>query len=342
VLQALPQTRLRSSWQIGGQWDAPARAAGFLLRDHRRKVWTGRCDVLRGADRLEPRATVVARFNAPEAFFATTAPELSDEQLRAWRELPATGQVDGQTLYAGRMLVFTRSGRLPWVPVSTAEYADFTLRDLQRRIDETRAPLAVLTARTNASPAAREAEDEAQLQRLAAGLRQVDPAAAERLVSEMRAQLAQQRAAEDARQQARARRAEHVGRSADPDSLSTMHARVRAWRAGLTAQQLAAPARLGNNGLHPDGPALLNAPRLVKPDSDFAWDTDHPAQPQMLMLSLMGGEEFEQPMQRVLQTLDLAALQALVRPRGSAPGIRPGQVRGAETWLGVLRRPSRS
>src|SRR5512139_2988963 len=49
-LHALPPTRLRSSWQIGGQWDTPARPAHFLLRDHRESMWVpGKCAVVAGA-----------------------------------------------------------------------------------------------------------------------------------------------------------------------------------------------------------------------------------------------------------------------------------------------------
>ena len=67
-------------------------------------------------------AAIVVQINAPTAFFESPHAELRDEQLQAWREVPATGQVQGVTLYGGRQLVFTRGGRLPWVPVTTAEY----------------------------------------------------------------------------------------------------------------------------------------------------------------------------------------------------------------------------
>jgi hypothetical protein len=111
-LQALPRTRLRSSWQIGGQGDAPARPAHFLLRDHRETVWlAGRCGVIAGADRIGPLASVVASVNAPHVFFESDVPELNDDRLVAWRELPVTGSLRGRPEFGGQTLVFTRHGR---------------------------------------------------------------------------------------------------------------------------------------------------------------------------------------------------------------------------------------
>lgn len=304
-LHELPRTRLRSSWQVGGQWSEPARSGSLLLRDHRESMWLpGRCDVNPKADRLGPMAAIVVQINAPTAFFESPHAELRDEQLQAWREVPATGQVQGVTLYGGRQLVFTRGGRLPWVPVTTAEYADFTLRDLQRRLQEDATARAGLPAEGDS--AAREAFDEAQVEKVAAAMRKVDPAAADKMAAELRAQMRAAREA-DART---ARRKAAAGVDAHP--LQTMLRRVQAWRASLSPQQLAAPALLGLNGLHDPAVPTDRYPRLVKPDPDFPWDRQHPARPQMLKLSVDGGDVFTEPMQRVLQRLDLKALQALV------------------------------
>lgn len=289
ALHDLPRTRLRSSWQLGGQWDEPARGGYLLLRDHREKMWVpGRCDVIAGADRLGPMASIVVAINAPTAFFESNHAELRDEQLQAWREIPASGQLQGRTLYGGHMLVFTRGGRLPWIPVTTAEYVDFTLRDLRRRADEDRA------ARNGLPPpgdmAAREAYDEAQVQKVMAGIRKVDPAMAEKTGADLRAQL---RAAREHEAKVNARR-------------------VETWRASLTPQQLAAPALEGMNGLHDDALPTDRLPRLVRPDPHYPWDRRNPTRPQMLMVSIRGGDVFEGPMQRVLAELDVKALQAMV------------------------------
>lgn len=305
ALHELPRTRLRSSWQVGGQWDAPARSGSLLLRDHRESMWLpDRCDVNPKADRLGPMASVVVTINAPTSFFESSHAELHDEQFQAWRELPATGELNGYTVYGGRQLVFTRGGRLPWVAVTTADYLDFTLRDLRRRMQEDAAARAVLPA--EGDHATREAFDEAQVQKVAAAMRRVDPAAADRMATELRAQL---RAAREADQRAAHRR---TAAGADPQPLRTMLRRVEDWRASLTPQQLAAPALLGMNGLHDAAVPPQRYPRLVRPDPDFPWDRRQPGRPQMLKVAVDGGDVFAEPMQRVLKELDLKALQALV------------------------------
>jgi hypothetical protein len=302
-LHALPRTRLRSSWQIGGQWTEPARAASFLLRDHRESTWLGTCDVVKGADRLGPHAAIVVSVNAPQSFFESAAPELKDDQLQAWREVLATGSIRGHTLYGGHMLVFTRDGRMPWVPVTTAEYLDFTERDLTRQQAETQA--SQQAARKAAEPAA----EEATLQRIADGLRKVDPAQADKLMAEIREQHARARAHVET---TAARRRNNP--ALDDSPWQTMLQRVRAFRAGLTAQQLAAQARLGLNGLHPPEVPLERFAPLVKPDPAFPWDRAAPTRVQMMMVSVRGGDRFEQPMQKVLQALDIEALQSLLKP----------------------------
>ncbi|HSV48076.1 MAG TPA: hypothetical protein VLJ58_19965 [Ramlibacter sp.] len=302
-LHALPRTRLRSSWQLGGQWQEPARPAGFLLRDHRESVWTpGGCGVIAGADRLEPKAGVVVRVNVPHAFFDTAAPELKDEQLQAWREVPATGAVRGHTLYGGHMLVFTASGRLPWVPVTTEEYLDFTERDLGRQLQDAR------RSRAEAQRAAQPAEQEAMLERVAEGLRKVDPAQAEKMIAEIRANNARANAAAAAR-------GRPPGGPEGELPQEAMLRKLRAWRAGLSPQALNAQARLGLNGLQPaDVPAERFA-LLAKPDPAFAWDRQAPLKAQMIMVSVRGNGEFEAGMRAVLQGLDVEGFERLVRAR---------------------------
>jgi hypothetical protein len=304
-LHELPRTRLRSSWQIGGHWSEPARSGSFLLRDHRESMWTpGRCDVDPRADRLGPMAAIVVTINAPTAFFESPHAELRDDQLQAWREVPATGRVNGYTLYGGRQLVFTRDGRLPWIPVTTAEYLDFTLRDLQRRQqDETKARGGLPA---QGDMAARETFDEAQVKKVVDGMRKVDPAAADKMATELRAQF---RAAREAEARSARRRA---AAGADANPLQTMRHRVETYRDSLSPQQLAAPALLGLNGLHDTSVPTDRYARLVRPDPDFPWDRAHPSRPQMLKVSIDGGDVFAEPMQRVLKTLDMKGFQALV------------------------------
>lgn len=304
-LHELPRTRLRSSWQIGGHWSEPARSGSFLLRDHRESMWTpGRCDVDPRADRLGPMAAIVVAINAPTAFFESPHAELRDDQLQAWREVPATGRVNGYTLYGGRQLVFTRDGRLPWIPVTTAEYLDFTLRDLQRRQQDETKSRGGLPAQGDM--AARETFDEAQVKKVVDGMRKVDPAAADKMATELRAQY---RAAREAEARSARRRA---AAGADANPLQTMRHRVETYRDSLSPQQLAAPALLGLNGLHDTSVPTDRYARLVRPDPDFPWDRAHPSRPQMLKVSIDGGDVFAEPMQRVLKTLDMKGFQALV------------------------------
>ncbi|HEY1131890.1 MAG TPA: hypothetical protein VGF12_20950 [Roseateles sp.] len=301
ALQALPRSRLRSSWQIAGQWTLPARGAHFLLRDHRESMWLGRCDLVKGADRLEPRASIVIQVNQPEAFFATAVPELRDEQFSAWREIFPTGQVQGRPLYDGHMLVITADNRLPWVPVTTADYLDFTERDLMRRHAEARAALDSQQAAM--APAAREA----QIQRVVEGMRRVDPAQAARLEQELRASLAaESRAIESSAARRRSR-------GLDEDPIGRQLDKLRAYRSRLGAAELAAQARLGLNGLQDDVYPADRYPALVRPDPDYPWDRLQPSRPQMLMVSVRGTGEFEAPMADVLGQLDIAALERLVR-----------------------------
>ncbi|MFO1252047.1 MAG: hypothetical protein U1E77_13170, partial [Inhella sp.] len=227
-----------------------------------------------------------------------------DEQLQAWHAPQASGQLQGHTLWDRHLLVFSRDGRLPWVPLSTAEYLDARERALRAQQQEAQA------AQQAAQKAAAPAEQEAMLQRMAEGLRRTNPAQAEQLIAEIRAQQAQAQAALAAAEDKRRRNP-----AIDADPLGTMLAKLRAFRASLTPSQLAAQAREGWDGLQPAGFDEQRFPLLVKLDPNWPWDTRRPAAPQLLMLSLRGNGEFEAPMQRVLQGLDLAAWQALVQGR---------------------------
>ena len=238
AMQALPETRLRSRWQIGGLFSLPARPLWLQARDHRPSMWVGSCSVLDAADRLPPRASVVVQVNTTTDLFDGPR-EIYDEQLTAWREPPVTGQVDGRPLTFGRQLVLTTTGRPPWVPVPQASYLDFVEREFDRQ-----------QAANGAS-----------------------------------AYWTQQRAT------------------------------VRAFRARLTPAELAGPARLGWTGQHPDVP-LERWPRLVMIDPAFPWDRRDPQRAQIIRIVVQGREAWEEPMQRVLQTLDLAAFEALMQPAG--------------------------
>lgn len=236
AMHTLPDVRLRSRWSISGAVGAPARALWYQARDHRREFWAGECGVVDGADRVPPRASVVVHVNATSDLF-NGPPEIDDEGLRAWREPPLQGQVQGRPLYHGWMVVLTRSGRPPWVAVTQAEFLDFAEREITR-------------------------------QQAASG--------------------------------------------GNNPFWVAQHEALRRHRAGLDAAALAAPARNAWVWQHPGVP-VERWPLLVKLDPAFPWDRSQPQRAQLLSLSVIGNGPQAEPMQRVLQTLDLDAFAALLK-----------------------------
>lgn len=262
-LQSLPESRMRSRWQIGTAVGVPARTLWFQARDHRREMWVGDCGVLEGADRLPARASVVVQVNATSDLF-NGPPEIDEREpqgLRAWREPTVVGQVGGRPLYFGWQLVFTASGRPPWMPVTQAEYLDHVERELGRQqaeIDRTRQEAMARLARSAGAPGA--------------------------------------------------------GALPPPsDYVPRQLATVRAFRAGLSPEALAGPARLGWTGQHPDVPAE-RWPRLVKLDPAFPWNRNDPLRVQLVVLKVQGAPPHDQAMQRLLHGLDLAAFDAMLQP----------------------------
>jgi hypothetical protein len=238
AMQSLQDTRLRSRWQIGHGVGGPARPLWYQARSHRRSMWVGECGVLEGADRLPPTASVVVQVNGTSDLF-NGPPEIDDEGLRAWREPPVVGQAQGRPLYFGWQLVFTKTGRPPWVPVSTAEFLDFAEREIAR-------------------------------QQAASG-------------------------------------------GHNPFWITQREA-LRQHRAALDAAALAAPARNAWVWQHPGVP-IERYPLLVKLDPAFPWDRADPQRAQIVSLKIQGAEPHAAAMQRVLETLDLKAFEALVQPR---------------------------
>ena len=94
----------------------------------------------------------------------------------------------------------------------------------------------------------------------------------------------------------------------------TQRAALQRYRTSLSPAALAAQARNGWVWQHPDVP-IERYPLLVKLDPSFPWDRTNPQRPQMISVSIQGLEEHMQTMQRVVQTMDLAAFEALVQSR---------------------------
>jgi hypothetical protein len=288
--------RLRTRWSIGyPDPEVGQRSLWLQLRDHRPELWVGDCDLSPNAERIAPRASVVVHVDAPEQLLERRV--VYDEQLTAWTEPPLTGHAGPHPVYFGWLVVLSANGRPPWVHVSMDEYLRFHERELQRGAE-------------GAAQSRRDVErhDDAAMQRQALAvyenMKKIDAAAAEKVLAELRAQLPAARAA--------AQRNVDLGERQSTERLDAL----RAFRASLPPSVLQGPARLG--WTEPRAPDMLERmPRLVKIDPAWAGErSPRGAAPgaRLIGLKIQGREPFEAPMQQVLQTLDYAALGALLAP----------------------------
>lgn len=305
VLSALPDgptpVRLRTRWSIGYPHPVLARRSLWLqLREHRSELWgTGPCGLSPNAERIEPRASIVVHVDAPEQLLERRA--IYDDELTAWSEPAPTGQAGTHTVYEGRLVVLSSSGRPPWTPVSMDEYLRFHERELKRGADANAKSRRDIDGVDDAAM-------QRQMQAIYENMRKIDPAAAEKLLSELRAQMPAARAA--------AQRNVQTGERQDAERLEAL----RAFRASLPPAVLQGQARLGwTEPREPD--VLERMPRLVKLDAAWAGDpASRVVGPRLIGLNIQGKEPFEAPMRQVLQTLDYAALVSLLAPAGrSAP-----------------------
>jgi hypothetical protein len=305
VLAALPDgptpVRLRTRWSIGYPHPVLARRSLWLqLREHRSELWgTGPCGLSPNAERIEPRASIVVHVDAPEQLLERRA--IYDDELTAWSEPAPTGQAGTHKVYEGRLVVLSSSGRPPWTPVSMDEYLRFHERELKRGADANAKSRRDIDGVDDAAM-------QRQMQAIYENMRKIDPAAAEKLLSELRAQMPAARAA--------AQRNVQTSERQDAERLEAL----RAFRASLPPAVLQGQARLGwTEPREPD--VLQRMPRLVKLDAAWAGDpASHGVGPRLIGLNIQGKEPFEAPMLQVLQTLDYAALVSLLAPAGrSAP-----------------------
>ena len=298
VLAALPDgptpVRLRSRWSIGYPHPVLARRSLWMqLRDHRPELWgSGPCGLSPNAERIEPRASIVVQVDAPEQLLERSA--LGDEELTAWAEPVPTGQAGAHTVYDGRLVVLSRSGRPPWTPVSMDEYLRFHERELGR--------LAEANAKSRREvDGVDDAAMERQIQAVYENMRKIDAAAAEKLRADLRVQMPAARA--------QAQRIVQTSERQDAERLAAL----RAFRASLPPAVLQGQARLGWSEPR-EADVLERMPRLVKLDTAWAGDPASRATgPHLIGLKIQGKGPFEGPMGQVLQTLDYAALAALLR-----------------------------
>ncbi len=301
VLAALPDgptpVRLRTRWSIGYPHPVLARRSLWLqLRDHRPELWgTGPCGLSPNAERIEPRASIVVHVDAPEQLLERRA--IYDDELTAWSEPVPTGQAGPHTVYDGRLVVLSSSGRPPWVPVSMDEYLRFHERELKRGADANAKSRREIDGADDAAM-------ERQMQAIYANMRKIDPAAAEKLLAELRAQMPAARAA-----------AQRNVQTSERQAAERLEA-LRTFRASLPPAVLEGPARLGWTEPR-EHDVLQRMPRLVKLDTAWAGDPDsRVVGPRLIGLNIQGKGPFEAQMRQVLQTLNYAALASLLAPAG--------------------------
>nr|AGD93286.1 hypothetical protein orf508 [uncultured bacterium]AGD93327.1 hypothetical protein orf508 [uncultured bacterium] len=300
ALKGLPEVRLRSTWQITGHpRSTPWTPYGFhlILWAHPKTVWgEGDCTLIPQADRVDPRAAIVVQANTVHSTLTQQNSGVRDEQLEAFIEPEQIGTIGQRPVYRGQMIVLTFDGRLPWVPVTTAEYLAFEERRLTRAIAEVERNTAETNAKTGKY-------DDSGPRQIYETMKKTDPAEAEKFWAMIQGVKAQ--AAKDA---AAAAKAPPV-----VNPYVTQLEDLRVLRASLTPAQLQAQAREGYTSKAPVRPAGT-LPRLVKMDPVFPWDRANPNRIRMMEIHFSGaGAPYDAMMRQAVETLDWPAIEALLR-----------------------------
>lgn len=293
-LLALPEVRLRITRAVLDS-DAPTRRpreAVIHAQGFGPKTWMGKdCDIhAQAADRIGPRAGFSVFINAP---LATMNRWAHDEQLSAYLEGERGEPMQGWPVYRG-CAVIGPERRIPWVPVTVGEMLGYFEREQQRKL----------------------ADEDRRNER---ALQPFDLAAAERQAEQIRPQNA--KAAEllltVARQRKAGEAANHALLVKSRQILVDELEDLRRTRAGMSAEQLAEPYRLGNGRHRLPTPAEASRPlkRLVKLDPTFPWDGRNRTRIQLLTVCASthpNNPAYAQPMRDAVAALDLQRLAALL------------------------------
>lgn len=293
-LLALPEVRLRITRAVLDSDDPRRRPREAVIhaQGFGPKTWMGKdCGIhAQAADRIGPRAGFSVFINSP---LATMNRWAHDEQLSAYLEGERGEPMQGWPVYRG-CAVIGPERRIPWVPVPVGEMLAYFEREQQRKIEDWD-------------------------RRHEGALQPFDLAAAERKAEQIRPQNAQ--AAELLLTVARQRKAGEAGYHAQlarsrqmlVDELDDQ----RRMRAGMSAEQLAEPYRLGTGRHRLPTPAEAARPlkRLVKLDPSFPWDARNRTRIQLLTVCASthpNNPAYAQPMREAVAALDLARLAALL------------------------------
>lgn len=272
-------------------WRGTPHGAIINTVAYTQKAWVrGACDVIpqadRGGDLSEGAIHVI--LNDPYSFLTA---RLGDHDFEAFEEPVRTGEFAGFPIYDQLYVLISRTGKVPWVPVTVADALRFEEARMKRRFDEWTAE----KQRPSISLASIETSYQA--------MRKIDPEAAEKT----RAALVN--VMQDEKIQRAKMEADHDAR------LARQAVAWAAYRAALTPAQLQAQARLGVVGadqiVRVDDP---NGRRLVKADPALA--TLPPG--EVHLIRVFRGDWPKDPvegrtewMRRTNDTLDFAALARL-------------------------------
>ena len=291
--KAMPRKiRIRSSMAIGGAANnKQARYGALNVTAYRPDVWEGKCGLSYGADRCCSDGNVSILFNEPRTFLGQSH---KDEQIEMFEEPKLTGRVAGFPEYRGMYVMLSSGERVPWIPVTVAEYLDLK----ERRMLKEGAEFEKTKARGTGL-------DPATLEQAYQNMKKIDPKAAE----DFRTTMQRQMETLPVQQQKHFEKADAF--------QSKQLADLRAYRAALSAEQLRAQAR---EGIGPQQLAAAGDPHakpLVKLDPRFFEGSDPH---RVRLISVFVGvvpkdpvAERRETMQKTRDTLDYARLAQLLR-----------------------------
>jgi hypothetical protein len=224
---------------------------------------------------------------------AAPAAAVRDGQLMAFAEPERIGQVGKYPLYRGQWIVLTFDGRVPWVPVTMAEYLAFE----ERRLIEAEAEV---DANVAAAEAGAGTFDEAALGEVYEEMKKVDPAQAEQFRAMM---------AEVKQEVARAVAAAPPVVNAYTNALADL----RALRSSLSPSELEEQAREGYTSLAPLVP-FDRMPRLVKLDPSLPRDPENPNRIRSMEIHFSGrGAPYDAMTREAATTFDWTVFENLMR-----------------------------
>jgi hypothetical protein len=226
-MQGNKPVRVRTTIAYGG---LDRQSASVITTAYNQKAWRPGCKLSKFADRGGGLSdgTIAISINEPEAMFGG---QLGGADLKASGMPTPLGTIAGFPMYAGDgnkdnpLLLMSRAGYEPWVPVTVADMLDWRERDLKQKEQEFQSAV-----QPNGNDL-----NEAKIEEIYRDMKTVNAAEAEKTRRQLLAMLKKIRAA-SARQSGKAAQWMTQQRSA-----------FDAYRASFTAAQLAAPGTISHS-----------------------------------------------------------------------------------------------